>query len=989
MRVKSFWAGLLSLVLLFAGLVALPVQANATETSVDVKVKPLASVSESDYGNYSVWLWYSGEDGKSVPLHVGADGELQAAFSIPEGATNAGMLVRRAQDGNEWAHQSQDVTLEVGKNLQVSVVETEQSKNWQIDVTEQAAPSPEPGENPDPSSYTAELTVHYVRYTGNYDGWNIWTWLPNQDGQSVALTEGTATWSVESDQPITRVGVILRRSTPDNEWAEKNTSDDLFITDFKDGKAEVWIAQGDPNVYYSQEDVPATPDLSCHELHSKEFNDKYFYDGELGALYTPDSTTFRLWAPTAASVGLVNYSNSGEVLPMTKGERGTWEYIFEGDANMMEYRYRIEFEDGKVDESPDPYARSSTANSTRSVVIDVANVNPQGWNGARMKPFSGIEDATIYETHVRDMTIAPNNGISNKGKFLGLTETGTKTEKGNVSGLDYIKSLGVTHVQFLPMYDFYTVDETGDLGYDKQYNWGYDPVNYNVPEGSYASDPTDPASRVRDMKAMIDAVHDAGMYVVMDVVYNHVYDTELSPLQRTVPGYYFRYTDGCALQNGTGVGNETASEQPMMRKYMIDSLKFWAQEYSIDGFRFDLMGIHDVETMNEIRSELNKIDESIVMLGEGWNMGNHPEGVKGANQDNAKLMPGISFFNDKFRDTMKGTHNTQAGTGYVSGGGADNVAWDVFNLIKGANHVRNYADASQSVNYNEAHDNLTMYDKLRGSLPGASEEDIVRRHAFATQIQFLSNGANFVHAGQEALRTKGGEENSYKSPDSVNAFDYDRAADFEDSVAYFRELANFRAENSWVRLVDYSKIEQAYEGVSIKDGDKRFSYKVTLADQPERIVFVNPTDADWNVTLPDGNWKLLLSGLNDAPMARMSDGDTSFSGDVAIGRVSAVVFEKAPDKPAETEPTTETEATTETEVTTTGTEVPADNDKPTVTQSPNGSQVPSVTSQPTYSHGRGESKPLAKTGAEAGLLAFFALALAGAGVLAMQTSRRH
>lgn len=928
MKVKSVWAGFLSLVLVLAGLVVMPLQALAAPTSVDVKVQPLESVPQSEYGNYAVWLWHSGEGGRAVPLEANENGELEASIEIPDGSTNIGMLIRRSEGGNEWAHQSQDVSIELGKNVTVTFTETETNKQWGVDVVENATdPDPDPGTDPDPTTHTAQITLHYVRYTGDYDGWNIWTWLPNKDGQSVELEDGTATWAVESTDPINRVGVIVRRSTPENEWAEKNSPDDLFITNFEDGKAEVWIAQGDPNVYYSEADVPDTPDLSCHDLHTKEFNDKYYFDGELGAIYTPSSTIFRLWAPTAESVSLVNYTNNGEVIPMTAGERGTWEYKFEGDADGVQYRYRITFEDGSLDEVQDPYARSSTANSTRSVVVDVDNLNPEGWTSMRMPSFGNPKNATIYEAHVRDLTIGTDNGIENKGKFLGLTEEGTVTADGNASGLDYLKSLGVTHVQFLPMYDFATVDETGNLGFDDQYNWGYDPMNYNVPEGSYASDPTDPESRIVDMKAMIDAIHDAGMYVIMDVVYNHVYDVNTSPLHRTVPGYYFRYTDGCALHNGTGVGNETASEQPMMRKYMVDSLKYWAEAYQIDGFRFDLMGIHDVETMKQIRHALDEVDSTILLLGEGWNMGNHPDGVEGANQDNAKQIPRISFFNDKFRDTMKGTHNKPEGTGYVSGGGDANAAWDVYNLIKGAQHVRDYADAAQSVNYNEAHDNYTMYDKLKGSLPNASEDEIARRHAFATELQFLSNGVNFIHAGQEALRTKQGDENSYKSPDSINALDYDRAAEYADSFDYFQKLSKFRADNDWVRIREYREIEDAYEPLSIEDGDKRFSYSVNMRNQPERVVFVNPDDTAWKTELPEGEWKLILSDISNTPVAAKgattrAAAEERYSGAIAVPHISAIVFEKVdeedptePSEPTETEPSVTEPSETEPSVT--------------------------------------------------------------------------
>lgn len=284
---------------------------SAAPTSIDVELKPFDSVSESDYGNYAIWLWYSGEGGKAVPFTGKNDeGKFTAKVEVPEGQSSIGMLIRRAENGNDCAYQSQDVNIDAGKNLLVSVTETNESKNWQVSVTEKPGTDPDPSTDPgvtDPQGqHAVSIILHYVRYTGSFEGWNVWTWLPNQDGHSEALENGTATWTMTSTDPIEKVGLILRRSTPDNDWAEKNSPDDLFISNLTDGKAEIWIAQGDPNVYYSEEDVPDTPDLSCLDLHSKEFNDKYYYDGELGAIYSPKSTIFRLWAPTAQDVQLVN-----------------------------------------------------------------------------------------------------------------------------------------------------------------------------------------------------------------------------------------------------------------------------------------------------------------------------------------------------------------------------------------------------------------------------------------------------------------------------------------------------------------------------------------------------------------------------------------------------------------------------------------------------------------------------------------------------------
>lgn len=580
----------------------------------------------------------------------------------------------------------------------------------------------------------------------------------------------------------------------------------------------------------------------------------------------------------------MNYSDNAAVTPMARAEQGTWELTLEGDQQGLEYRYRLAFEDGTVNEAVDPYARAVTANGTHTVVVDVEHTVPEHWTGERMAPFSSIRDAIIYEAHVRDLTIGPDNGIAHKGKFLGLTETGTKTRSGNLSGLDYLKSLGVTHVQLLPIYDFGSVDETGDLSFNAQYNWGYDPQNYNVPEGSYSTNPQDPTARIVELKSMIAALHAHGIRVIMDVVYNHVHVAEKSPLQQTVPNYFFRVGQDGSLLDGTGVGNETASDRPMMRKYIVDSVAYWAKTYGMDGFRFDLMGIHDVDTMNAVREALNEIDPSIVILGEGWEMGNHPEGVLGANQNNAHRLPGIAFFNDHYRDTMKGDNFELGDTGFINGADQEHRSWDLLNHIKGAQHVREYLGSEQSVVYNEAHDNYTMFDKLKGSLPHASDEEIARRHTLATATQYLANGAVFIHAGQEFLRTKSGDHNSYKSPDAVNVFDYDRAAQFPKEVQFFRDLNAFRKQYDFMRLPSYEEINRKYaHGIipgadcadSVHTNHVGYTVKDAFAGDSDAFVYVNAATEPWQAPLPAGEYEVMIRGMevHDEPQSLTSTGD--------------------------------------------------------------------------------------------------------------------
>lgn len=598
---------------------------------------------------------------------------------------------------------------------------------------------------------------------------------------------------------------------------------------------------------------PQRPQPGWREaLRSSTFHHVFTFDGELGAIYTPQSTLLRLWAPTAENV---QAETSRGVFPMSAGPQGTWEVRLDGDHSGTSYLYKLDFADGTSTTSIDPYARASTANSEKSVILDPAKVQLPAGQGERMPAFTSPQDAIISEAHIRDLTIAPDNGIEHKGKYLGLTERGTRTEAGNLSGLDYLISLGITHVQFLPMFDFGSVDETGDLSYGAQYNWGYDPVNFNVPEGSYATDPADPEARIREMKQMIQALHEAGLRVIMDVVYNHVYDADASPFERTVPGYYFRLAEDGSYRDGTGVGNETASEQPMMRKYIVDSVRYWASEYNIDGFRFDLMGIHDVVTMNAVRAALDGIDPSIIIIGEGWPMGHHPAGVTASNYFHASQMDRISHFNDEFRDVVKGDNFTLSGRGFVTGDSNPHLAERLYTGITGARNTRDYSAPSQSVIYNEAHDNFTMFDKIRTLLPHASEDELERRQIIAIVLQYISNGVLFIHAGQEFLRTKAGNHNSYNSPDHVNAFEYDRVGRFPAAVTAFRMLNRLRSSWDWAKLETYSEIESTYQLLAAESS--RLAYRI-VGD--EVGVVINASEQPWTVDfLPDGGYCIVAA----------------------------------------------------------------------------------------------------------------------------------
>ncbi|WP_461227275.1 type I pullulanase [Lacticaseibacillus suihuaensis] len=514
------------------------------------------------------------------------------------------------------------------------------------------------------------------------------------------------------------------------------------------------------------------------------FDAQYAFDGWLGTRYTEAATAFRLWAPTAESVTLCVYRSAdpqaaiGHTQALSRGDRGVWTTTLAGDQRNLVFTYQLTFADRPQTESIDPYATAATVNGQRGVVLAPDQLEPAGW-GPRLAPFGPLTDAVITELHLRDVSSSPDSGIRHKGQYLGLTERGTHTPGGQATGLDYLRQSGTTHVQIMPMFDFGTVDEAHPER--PQYNWGYDPVNYNVPEGSYATDAATPACRIQEAKAMIQALHDAGIRVIMDVVYNHVFDPATHAFNQTVPGYFFRTWPDGTLANGTGVGNDVASERAMVRKYIVDSVRYWAEAYHIDGFRFDLMGILDVGTMQAVREALDAIDDGIAMLGEGWDMATPLAAGQKATRQNAAALPSVAFFDDDFRDLVKGHVFNAAAPGFVSGAAGHEAALAEALLAR-------RAEPAQLVQYVEVHDNLTLFDKLQAVSPRADGAVIAKQARLANALVALSAGVPLIQLGQAFLRSKGGDANSYRSPDAVNAIDWTRAAWAREAVAELAAL---------------------------------------------------------------------------------------------------------------------------------------------------------------------------------------------------------
>lgn len=621
-----------------------------------------------------------------------------------------------------------------------------------------------------------------------------------------------------------------------------------------------WLDSNDLEKLFSDKRDKETIDKEMFLfVRSNDFDNYFSYDGELGALYEKEGTLLRVWTPTAKSVEVWIYADDSFKGPSTKIEmvqkpKGIFEAYLPGDQHGTIYVYKILFLNNRESISVDPYARATTVNGMKSVIADLNRTNPDGW-GERLPAFGLPEEAIIYELHIRDFSISETSGIVNKGKFLGLTEKNTQNASGRKTGLDYLIDLGITHIQILPMFDYATVDEANLT--EPQYNWGYDPLNYNVPEGSYSTDPFDPFNRIFELKQMIRTLHDNGLRVIMDVVYNHVYDPKDQALERTVPGYFYRYNADGSLANGTGVGNDTASERHMMRKYIIDSVKYWAKEYHLDGFRFDLMGIHDSVTMNAIREALDKIDPSIIIIGEGWEMSTPlPEDLK-ASQRNAQAMPRIAHFNDSIRVALKGSDfGDEKDRGFISG---KNYLEDLLlRNIKGAMHLSShssYVDPEQVIQYVEAHDNLTLYDKLLRSNPDDSEEVRIKRHTLATSIVLLSQGVPFIHGGQEFLRTKAGVANSYQSPDEINQFEWERVTTFEESVAYVKGLIALRKSEYLFRLHTHEEIDTHFTMLS--ENFNIVAFSLTNSEKKYIVIF-NGNRSDVIFRIQKGKYAILV-----------------------------------------------------------------------------------------------------------------------------------
>lgn len=618
-------------------------------------------------------------------------------------------------------------------------------------------------------------------------------------------------------------------------------------------------------------------------------------------VYSKSKTVFSLWSPAAEAVYVNIYANAEtdeaiQRLPLERQKDGSWTRTVKGDLNGQFYTFLVTQSETAfpLHETPGIFCKAVGINGRRAAIIDLKSTDPEGWKDDKRPALRAPQDAIIYEMHHRDFSIHPSSGIENCGKFLALTEEGTTSPQGFATGIDHLKELGVTHVQILPSYDFGSIDEEGATGEAQvlesgaaaggSYNWGYDPVNYNVPEGSYSTDPRDPACRIREMKQMIMALHKAGIRVIMDVVYNHTYDLANSQFEQTCPGYFYRTTEEGAWGNASGCGNETASNRPMMRKFIVESIRYWVEEYHIDGFRFDLMGIHDIETMNAVRQQLDKIDRSLLLYGEGWTAGDaqYPRELL-ALKANIRQMPGIGAFCDDMRDGLRGPfYDDHVGAFLI--GLPDNEESVKFGIVGCINHsevnmdkVNHSSEAwtaqpTQCISYVSCHDDMMLSDRLMVTAKNeeggvADKAELIRLDKLAQTAVLTSQGIPFLWNGEEVFRNKKGVHNSFCSPDSINQIDWNLKADNRDLFEYYRGLITLRKQHPAFRMGDADQVREHLHFLDATDADGLKLDNVVAwqlsgfagDDEWENIIVVlNASKQMAHVMLPEGEFTAVV-----------------------------------------------------------------------------------------------------------------------------------
>lgn len=613
------------------------------------------------------------------------------------------------------------------------------------------------------------------------------------------------------------------------------------------------------------------------QTQMEKFSTYPTYDGDdLELAIDRNGYHFCLWSPMADSARVNIYKHGqGRNLITTflldKDEAtGTWRATSTDNLMNRFYTFQIKIGDRWLDETPGVWAKAVGVNGKRAAIIDFAKTNPEGWGDDRGPQVQSITDAVIYEMHHRDFSMHHNSGIVNKGKFVAMLEEGTLSLNDQPTGIDHLKELGITHVHILPSFDYMSVDETQLPS--NIYNWGYDPINYNVPDGSYSTNPADPYCRIREMKEMIMALHEAGIGVIMDVVYNHTGITEGSNFELTAPGYYYRQRPDGTYSDASACGNETASDRPQMRNFIVNSVKYWVREYHIDGFRFDLMAIHDTVTMNQAAAAIKEINPSAFIYGEGWMAGSSPLPVEQqALKVNVAKMTGIAVFSDDIRDAVKGHYSNEGDRGFASGkpgneetvkiGIVASTAHPQVDYSKGNNAKAPYATSPQQIiNYVSCHDDLCLTDKLDISMQGSTEDERINTAKLAQTIVFTSQGTPFMFAGEEIFRSKQRVHNSFRSPDSINAIDWNQKEKYRDLFDYYRNLIAMRKAHPAFRLRTADEVARHIKFDETKS-DNLISYSITGNAGGDtwkeiKLVFNGANEAQ-TVNIKKDNWTIV------------------------------------------------------------------------------------------------------------------------------------
>ena len=621
--------------------------------------------------------------------------------------------------------------------------------------------------------------------------------------------------------------------------------------------------------------------------------------------YSATATRLSLWSPVAEEVR-VNLYNSDlggkpvEVVPLKRGNDGTWSVRLKGDRKGIFYTFQVKTNGKWLEETPGIFAKTVGTNGQRAMIMSLSDTNPEGWDKDKSPEMNGITDVVLYEMHHRDFSVDASSGIKNKGKFLALTEKGTQNPEGYSTGIDHLRELGVTHVHLLPSYDFGSIDErtgksVGGGGRDQvtYYNWGYDPVNYNCPEGSYSTNPSDPAARIKEFKEMVMAMHKAGLRVVMDVVYNHVFDLAQSNFQRVVPDYFFRWQDeskaeagksvGKIPANGSGCGNETASEMPMMRKYMVESVLYWMREYHVDGFRFDLMGIHDIETMNAIREAAQAVDPNVVIYGEGWaaSAPAYPED-KLAMKANTSRLGGITAFGDELRDGLRGSWSNNDEGAFLVGnaGNEESVKFGIVGAIQhpGVDYSKvNYSKApwalqpTQMISYVSCHDDMCVADRLKVTLctknkkKNLTDAQLLQQQTalmkLAETVTLTSQGVPFIWCGDEIMRDRKGVHNCYASPDSINAIDWNKKTENIDLFNYIKGVISIRKAHPAFRMGCAERVRENLAFIPVKQKNVvAFTLKGSVVGDTwnDIVVVFNSNLRPVSIPVEQGNYTIVV-----------------------------------------------------------------------------------------------------------------------------------